>query len=293
MVEAFRFLRVFCELSMIGKGKKEKPSFYIFYSEPVQKEITDYNIYTEDFKPKAFLSSPINWKDLREAEKAVKNLPISEKLKVEMINVIKRGLYTVSAVLKNIPLAIYLLGYDEPERIESVIQNFLEEMKPRMGSSEEPPLFEKNDSEIKYLFAKRVNYRVTINVILLLGLYKGISNVLQEEGIPSGGKESVEISDLERIVKSIYNKLGLQSNDIIFERDIRRMKSLLKDKIPLKGWIDGEKIDKEHGNKYPSSRDFLAHSGLLTNLMQFDVSERRIRYKVSEAERIKELLEKV
>jgi CRISPR-associated protein Csx1 len=294
MVEALRFLRVFYELSMIGKGKKEKPSFYIFYSEPVQRGITDYNIYKEDFKPKAFLSLPINWNDLKEVRKTVENLLISEELKEELMNLIERALYTISAVLKNVPLAIYLLGYDKSEEIESAIQNFLKEMEPFMGNAEEPPLFEKNGFEVKYLFTKKVNHRITSNILLLLGFYKGISNILQEERIPSAGKKDVKISDFKEAVKNIYSRIGIQSNEIIFKKDVERIESLFRDKnLRIKGWIDGERIDKEHGKKVPNSRNFLAHSGLLTNLMQFDIAKHKIRYKNSRTELIKKFLREI
>lgn len=300
MLEAFRFLRVFSELSNLGKTRSEKPSFHMIYSEPIiGREVNSerfYEIYKEDFKPKAFISLPITWKDLSRVKSSVEKLPIGINQKREFIRLIENALYTVSLVLNNIPLAVYLLGYDPSESIRQFIKSFLKELEPILGDSKNPPAFKENNGEIIYDFARSgIEYKLISNSLLLIGFYLGVVKILEEVEIPYLEKKGVRVEELYKKFKRVYRVLFGENNknEIILERDKYRVIKLLRGyqyfpKSPDM-WIGGEEFDEKNGYRPVKKRDFLAHSGLLSGLIEANC-EMKIRYKEYMKDQIKELL---
>ena len=299
MLEAFRFLRIFSELLNLGISQKKKPKFYMIYSEPVLgrnvEEWHNYRVYRENFKPKAFLSLPISWKDRKDLFISIENLHLAEEVKIKFKNIVENAILTISAVIKNIPLAIYLLGYDSPKYILNFINSFIEGLKPIMGNEIEPPAFEIGTKErkLEYLYSKpNINFRLINNSILLLGFYFGISKLLERYGVPNEGNKDVPIRELLKKFSEIYRLIYKEDNpsEVLLKKDVNYLDDLTKGRMPINGWIGGEKIDKEHGRKSAELRHFIAHSGLLTNLLEFNVQNGRIRYKPERKDKIKQLL---
>ncbi|SNR65947.1 TM1812 family CRISPR-associated protein [Desulfurobacterium atlanticum] len=303
MLEAFKFFRIFVEF--LNLGKRKKPKFYIVYSEPVIGSNSDkvrFNIYKETFKPKAFLSLPIKWKEIRDVESNIDKLPVSSEMKNELKKITKSALYILTSTIKNFPLVIYHLGYYPEKKIKKIMKNLISELSPIMGSSESPPKFEKNEKNkiINYLFTKEgINYRLISNTFLLFSFYGGISALLEKNGIPENGKQGEVIDDLYEKFSSIYREIfGKDSpNEILLAKDIDRLKKLTsnhkssnssisfnfgKDNpIIEKMWKNAQEYENEKfkTSKNPSHRNFIAHSGLLTNLLEYNPITRSIRYK--------------
>jgi len=309
MLEAFRFFRVFSELSNLGETKKRKSKFYIVYSEPVIGRAANnkpiYRIYREDFKPKAFISMPVGWKDEKRIYGSINNLPISETVKRKLIYTVEKAFYIISSVLNNIPLAVYILGYDSSKDIEQFILTLLEEWKPIMGDADKPPSFEEESGKISYSFVRGgVEYRLICNVFLLLGFYLGISKILEKFNVPYWGGNGVEINELYEKFSKIYDVIFGKNNKnkTILKKDIERLHRILRkhfySKNPSDKWYGGEEFDIENGHKPVNKRNFIAHSGLLTNLLEANLkfSEKRkikIRYKKEVKEYVKKLIREI
>ena len=300
MLEAFRFLRVFSELSNLGE--REKPKFYIAYSEPVARREIDnsvYRVYSEDFKTKVFPSMPVSWKDEKRIVRSIKNLPIKESTKQDFEYVVEKALYATTSVINNIPLAIYLLGYDRPKHIRDFIIGLLKELEPIMGNADTPPEFKNENGKIKYSFMRGgVEYRLVCNVILLLGLYLGISKTLSKLNVPYIELKGVKVDELYEKFSKIYDCIfGENSkNKIILEKDIYRLKGNLKKFSKYRNiheeWYSGEEFDKDNGNRPTDKRNFIAHSGLLSSLIEANY-ESGIRYKREVKEKVKKLLREI
>ena len=308
MVEALRFFSVFSELSNLGTPSREKPEFYIVYSEPVlgreNSAVYSYKIYRENFEPKAFLSLPVKWKDIGNLFANIDKLHIDENSKREFKELTERALYTLLAVTKNIPLSIYLLGYDNPERITQFLRSFIKSFEPILGDESNPPDFEidKESGNLRYLFtAGNIDYRLINNALLLLGFYLGISRLLKKSGVPWAGNTTANLKELSKKFSRVYRTMYGENNpnENLLEKDTKRLNSLIskyKNSDPPNNdncngeWINGACIDPEHGYKSPDLRNFIAHSGLLTALLEVNVKGRRVRYYKDQKDTIKELL---
>ncbi len=308
MVEAFRFFRVFSELSNLGTPQRGKSRFYVVYSEPVlareSSTAQSYKIYKESFKPKAFLSLPIKWKDIKNLFANIDRLPIDRNSKIQFKALTERALYTLLAVTKNIPLSVYLLGYDAPEKITQFLRSFMKSFEPILGDKSNPPDFEidEESGNLRYLFtAKNIDYRLLNNALLLLGFYLGVSKLLRQFGVPGSGNTTANLDELLRKFSKIYRTMYGENNpnENLLEKDVRRLGSRIEkyssshNKECNGKWIDGRCIDPEHGYKSPDLRNFIAHSGLLTSLLKVNVRGKSVRYYEDQKETIKKLLRSI
>ena len=302
MAEAFRYLEVFSHLSKIGLT--ETNSFQIAYSEPaIGNPKEALRVFVESFRVKGFPTLPLNYEGVESAGRELRKLPIRKEIADEIVSLGKRAVLILTAVLKNIPLAIYLLGYDTPSEIEKILNMFIKELEPTMGNSESPPLFIEENSKVLYSFSPEgINYRGIIALILLIGFYYGISNLLKKQQVPNSPNSCENVDELLKKFGNIYSSIfGTENvNYRLLKKDIDRLKYKVISKFKkekdsrmiLDCFIAGETVDGEekHKNSRPQLRNFFAHSGLLTNMMEFNLKNETIRYKETELPRIKNFL---
>ena len=185
------------------------------------------------------------------------------------------------------------MGYHTPEEIGNSFNELINKLEPKMGNESEPPIWKeviKNSQIIiKYEFASLRNRKEKqtfkfkyLNNLLLLGLYLGVSRTLTANKVPNSPNSSEKINKLKERFNRIYSKIFGKDNinSILLEKDIKNLENWLRE--PQNGTID--------------LRNFFAHSGLLTQLLQIiDKSKGNItvRYKPTEEKKIKEFLEKL
>ncbi len=302
MAEAFRYLEVFSHLSRIGLG--ESNQFQIAYSEPAIGNLKEaLKVFSEPFKVKGFPSLPLSYRGVKEAERELQKLPIKKEVANEIISLSQRAVLILTAVLKNIPLAVYLLGYNTPSEIEKTLNLLIKELEPVMGNDKNPPDFRKEDGKVLYSFSPEgLNFRRIISLILLIGFYYGISELLRKYHVPNTPNSCENVDKLLSKFRGIYSSLfGTENvNYTLLEKDISRLRTIISNfkkdnRIILDYFLPGEKVDTEekHKNSKPQLRNFFAHSGLLTNMMEFNLKDETVRCKKEKNKTVENFLIKL
>ena len=302
MAEAFRYLEVFSHLSRIGLP--ESNHFQIAYAEPaIGNPKEALKVFSEPFKVKGFPSLPLTYRGVKDAERELRKLPLQEETVKKVLSLARKAVLILTAVLKNIPLSIYLLGYDSPSEIEENLNLLIKDLEPKMGNAEKPPQFREESGKILYTFSPEgINFRRIISLILLTGFYYGISELLKKHNVPNTPNSCENVEELLEKFRNIYALLfGSENvNYTLLRKDINRLKAVIdkfkRDKrIVLDYFIAGEKIEGEekHKNNKPQLRNFFAHSGLLTNMMEFNLKNETVRYKKEKLETVKNFLIKL
>ncbi len=259
ILEALRHFAVFSQL-LNWQNKNLRPKTFIAFSDPILGSFaSEFQIYIQPVNFKVFFSSPVNKDDIN------RNRPdrLSKRLygdnrekKNKLDDFLERFAIFYSALKNNTPLALYHFGYHGYDEIINFLKEIIGEIKDKLSKDWiKSPNLSKND----YL-----------KVILSLGFYAGIVEVLQNNNIIKYDLEKgAELDEIRKKFgsgdNSIYKIFNLDLLIPILGREIynlseggREDKKLIEKVGEEWGRLDSYLYGE--GQNF-EIRNFLAHAG--------------------------------
>ncbi len=295
MTEAFKLFQSFVNLFTLQKlQNKRNNTFEIIYSEPVIGKY-EFNIFKENITKSETLFLPIEWQNFHKLQRIINKLPMEDDLKSKINLSSENALYIITSILKNFPLVIYEKGYEKSKGIKTLILKLTESLEPIMGNEKNPPSFKIYDDTISYYFSlKNFEQKLLIKLFLLLAAYKGTTTIFDEVNIKCNGEK---YNDIFKKFRKIYSKiLGNNSpNEILLAKDIKRIDKIIASNSYLTtkdSWIKIQFMDEKFGSYRPNIRNFIAHSGLISNILKYNPQTKVIKYTEEGKKLIRKFLEK-
>jgi len=294
LLEATKHFSVFTQL-MNWKNKENIPEIYIVYSDPIiGSSLQQYHVYLKQIKFKAFFSSPVKYEE-------VINYALSNKLtekiekkeerrrrKNKIQDYIETFCLLFSGIKNNIPLSLYTFQNRNREEIIEFLKSEIRRVKGELYRN--------------WKSSPNLNVELYLKLILSLGMYIGIMEVLRSEEINKYDNETgLSLSEIKQKFASrhtsLYKYFGIPTNIEWLGNEVSYLEVKLNNKIPpfkewrfLRDFIKGESKDFR-------KRNFLAHCGFERNITQVrkeETGEIFVRWIKDEEENIKKkLLEEV
>ncbi len=263
MLEAIRHFSVFSQL-INWLNKNLRPKIYITFSDPILgSSAQSFEIHIQELKFKALFSSPLNKDDVGEKTKLSKKFfpdVEDEDEEEKKKNRRKRKILDnfpifFSALKNNTPLVLYHFEYDRYEEIIELLIEVIRDIKNKLSQN--------------WLTSPKLPKDDYLKIILSLGFYAGIVEVLSDKGVKkcSDGVDLYEIKNkFGSSESSIYKIFGLETNIELLGNEIYNLESgykvegrILKEVVPknwdkLKNYVRGEKDNFVQ-------RNFIAHAG--------------------------------
>jgi len=293
LIEALKHLFVFsCLLNWQNKNKRVKT--YIVFSDPILGSlVNEFHIYIQQIEFKSFFSSPTKNEDINinfgnRLSKKIYSEENKEKRK-KLDELLENFGIVFSAIKNNTPLVLYHFGYDEYNNIIKDLTDLVCELKNKLMSKswQESPCISKN---------------VYLKLILSLGLYAGIIEVLEKNNVRQYKlDEGIKLSEIKEkfaskdnsIYKifnlgSLVHHLGQETYNLYEGKD--ENKKTLIEKLSDK-W---EKLNKYLSGKEQNfvDRNFFAHTGFERNVTEVRKKDNEIylRYAKEKENEIKNVM---
>jgi len=290
IMEAFWLLETFLDFYYLFSSSK--PQLKVMYSDPIiGSQNYSYNIYLEDF---------VNFKKSGYQEVIIPFTDIGRVNFFEKV-FLEEAYYITTSIIKNIPLVPFSFKYSDIGEVKKNIQGALERIRAEfMDDNGRFPRFQDEGANIKYridISLSRSDVKSLLQAFLTLSLYFGMAEGLTGLSVPKKAESWASLGLLKKVVDILYSKLYLNEARLYFERDFVRIERIYK-KAEMQDFRRGSLLCKYAGNKMDkcrkislsekSRRNFYAHSGLLTQLIE--ATRYGIRYCPSELSLVKQLL---
>ncbi|TYP55428.1 CRISPR-associated CARF protein Csx1 [Thermosediminibacter litoriperuensis] len=249
LLEAVRFFSTWAMLkNWLPEAKR--PEIWITFSDPIlDNDAAEYQLHREKLEFKAFFASPINKEDINNVAKKIYEDDRSKKRKLSSL--LENFLVIFSAIKNNIPLAVYLFGYDNREVIDETSRTLIEDMKKKFYDS--------------YAASPNLDKNTYSKGLLSLAFYSGIAEVFWHYQIKNYDEDDgIDLDELKRIFDDLYSLFSLKPNNVFLGNEISNTKRIMeKINIEDSTWHLLIKFhNKEYEGRTPDKRNFFAHSGL-------------------------------
>lgn len=263
MLEAARHFFTFVKL--IHWNNKSFKIYNIFTDPIIGSSAGFFNIYIEEIQFKVFFSSPLSIEDIHNYSLSRKIAYQDRKLKQEIQKYLENFALLFSSIKNAVPLGIYTFQKNTVEDIKSFILKIIDlkekKLKINLQNSSNLPKDE------------------ILKVLLTLGFYSGIIEILNKNGIKINDRyEAISNLEIEEkfgdTEKSIYKIFSLDLNIKFVGNELRNLKEgkdeegkKLKDKIPNDKWV----LLKDYlpgGSADFNKRNFFAHAGFEKTITQ-------------------------
>ncbi|MCS7201152.1 MAG: CRISPR-associated CARF protein Csx1 [Patescibacteria group bacterium] len=269
LLEAVRYFATFFSLTNWNEKKIE---LYLVFSEPIRPDLSEVNVYIDyELKYKYFFSSPIK-STSNDPQNLSSNIFKGES-RNRVKNLLENFLLIFSSIKNNVPLAVYAFGYSQKKEIDESISAVTNRIKEKMrGDYRESPCLSKE---------------IYIKMLLSLSFYRGIVKVL--ESLKISKCDWVEINELKQKFTEVYKRFGLNLNNVFLSRDVNN----IKPEDMFNAVEQSRSKQTEPNNINIDERNFFAHSGLVTHILDFELThETEVRYKSEALDTIRKLLRK-
>jgi len=291
LLEAVKHFSVFSQL-MNWQNKDLRPNIYITFSDPILgSSATQYQIYIQPIEFKALFSSPVKKDDIdlgSGCRLSYRYFKDKEEIKKKLDEILNQFGIVFSAIKNNSPLALYHYGCHDLKEIIDILKRIIEDIEDKLSKDWKHSPNLSKDSYLK--------------IILSLGFYAGIAEVLESNKIQKYGEEGVALNEIKEKFgsagNSIYEIFNLHTHVSLSGYEIHNLqhgKGQENKTLIERACETWEKLGKyllyEDETSDFNERNFLAHVGFERTVTEVRKMSDKLYVRYSPGEKTKKRIE--